>query len=320
MPVGFKGSSPLVSPRDDIGLAFDEIDLEAVRGGYVGLQIAPIAEANLKFGTFRKMKLEQLLQPRNVSREANGGFKRIDADFEVDSYKVEDYGVEMRVDYSDAAAFSGLIDSEMTAAELTRHSVLEAHEMRVIAVVNALTPGATVGSGNKFTDPTSPLTTNFIGYKQTFRLQCGMSPNALCVDSEIIDYMLENASVQDKFAGADDRTARKLALSGLAAALGIDEVIESNAVKNTKTGNQARTLASMWPRQKALLFRKSNGTVVMPQFMRTIHWSGNGSRPGCVFEQYEEPQTDGTVLRHRMDTQEKVIYTECAMVLDTIAS
>lgn len=57
---------------------------------------------------------------------------------------------------------------------------------------------------------------------------------------------------------------------------------------------------------------------MVPQFMRTIHWSGNGSRPGCVFEQYEEPQTDSTIIRHRLDTEEKVIHANFAMVLSTI--
>jgi hypothetical protein len=90
-------------------------------------------------------------------------------------------------------------------------------------------------------------------------------------------------------------------------------------VKNTVAAPKAFSLSASWPADKALLFRKSTAaTMMVPQFMRTIHWSGNGSRPGCSFEQYEEPQTDGTIIRSRMETVEKIIFASCAMVLDGI--
>lgn len=317
MGIGLR-TSAMTTPRDDIGLGFDEIDIEAQRGGYVGFAIAPLIEATLKFGQYRKIKLAQLLQPRVARRNPDGSFSRIDMDFEPGTYRCHDYGVEMKVDYSDAAAYAGVIDSEQYAAMLTRHAVLEAHEQRVIAVVNAITPTA-VGAGHKFDDDTAPLTLDFAGYKQTFRLVCGVKPNALCLDTSVIDKMLENGSVQDKFVGSSSRTARDIMLTGLAAALGLDEVIEANSVKNGVAAPAAASLATSWDTSKALLFRKSTSpSTTTPQFMRTIHWSGNGSRPGCVFEQYEEPQTDSTVLRHRMDTTEDVIYSGCGMVLSTI--
>lgn len=318
--IGYKGSSALITPREDIGLGFDEIDVESIRAGYVGFQIAPLIEANYKSGQYRTMKLNQLLQKRDASRNPDGSFKRIDADFEMKTYRCKDYGLEMPVDNSRAAEFAGIIDSEQVAASLARHGVLEAHELRVIAVIDAITPTA-VGSGHKFDDDTAPLTADFAGYKQTFREACGFAPNALCLDQSVIDLMMENASIQDKFVGANNRTAREIMLTGLAAALGLEEVIAANGMQNTVASPKAASLATTWPRAKALLFRKSMApNTETPQFMRTIHWSGAGSRPGCSFEQYEEPQTDSTVIRQRMDTTEDVIYSGCAMVLSTILS
>lgn len=317
MGIGLRGTA-LTTPREDIGLGFDEIDLEAIRGGYVGFQIAPLIEAKTKFGQFRKMKLAQMMQPRNTRRNPDGSFARIDGDFETDTFRCHDNGLEMRVDYSEAAAYADLVDSESVAAELTRHGVIEAHEQRVIAVVDALSATA-VSSGNRFDVENAPVTLNFAGYKQTFRMACGYKPNALCIDTSVVDSLMENGSVQDKFVGAASRTARDIMLTGLAAALGLDEIIEANAVKNTVAAPKAQSLATTWPQAKALLFRKSTApSTLVPQFMRTIHWSGNGSRPGCVFEQYEEPQTDSTVIRHRLDTEEKVIHASFAMVLSTI--
>lgn len=318
MGISLGGSSALVTPRDDIGLGFDEIDVEAMRMGYVGLQIAPIIEANVAFGQFRKMKINQWLQPRVTERNADGGYKRIGSEFEQDTFRTEEHGLECPVDSRDAAVYAGMIDSEMVAAELTRHGVLEAHEQRVIALVDAITP---VTADNEFDDDAAAITLDFVEYKQAFREQCGFAPTSLCLDSELVDYLMENGSVQDKFVGSQDRTARAITLKGLAAALGLDEVIEANGMKNTVASPKAFSLSSIWPRDKALLFRRSTApTVLVPQFMRTIHWSGNGSRPGCVFEEYEEPQKNGKVLRHRFDGIEKVIYASCAMVLDGITT
>lgn len=316
MGINYGGTTALVSPREDIGLGFDEIDLEALRGGYVGFQIAPLIEAQVAFGQFRKMKLNQLLQPRNTARNSDGGFKRIDGDFDVDDFKTVDHGLEMRVDYRDKAIYAAMIDSEMVAGDLTRHGVIESHENRVIAVIDAITP---VTATNEFDDDAANITADFVVYKQTFREQCGFKPNALALDTEMVDALMENSSVLDKFVGAANRTAREIRLTGLAAALGLDEVIEANSVKNTVASPKAFSLSSSWPVDKALLFRKSTAnTMMVPQFMRTIHWSGNGSKPGCSFEQYEEPRTDGTILRHRMDCVEKIVFASCAMVLDGI--
>jgi hypothetical protein len=314
--VTYGGSSALVTPRDDIGLGFDEIDLEANRGGYVGFQIAPLIEASVALGQFRKMKLGQLMQPRKTERNPDGSYKRIDGDFDKDSFQVDYHGLEARVDHVDAAVYASMIDAYSTAAEITRHGVIEAHELRVIAACVALSGTAAT---NEFDDDVAAITKDFTAYKQTFRAQCGYAPNALCLDAQMVDALCENASVQDKFVGASDRTARALRLQGLAAALGLDEIIEANGMKNTVSAPKAFSLTSTWPADKALLFRKSTAaSMIVPQFMRTIHWSGAGSRPGCGFEEYEEPQTGSTIIRQILHVQEKVIHSAGAMLLTGI--
>jgi len=316
MGINYGGTSALVTPREDIGLGFDPLDLDALRQGYVGLQIAPVAEAQTAFGQYRTMDLNQMLQPRITSRNSDGGFKRIDADFRVADYKTADHGLEMRVDYRDSAIYSEMIDSDMVAGMLTRHGVIEAHEQRVIAVVNAL---GTTGVTNEFDDDAANITNDFRAYKEAFRLQCGFYPNAIVMDQSMIDALMENNSVLDKFVGSSSRTAKEINLVGLAAALGIDEVIPANSVKNTVAAPKTASLATSWPVNKALLFRKSSAPpVVAPQFMRTIHWSGNGSRIGGSFEEYEDPKTDGKIIRARLETAEEIIYSACGLVLSGI--
>lgn len=316
MGISLNSSSTLVTPRDDLGLGFDGIDLEALRMGYVGLIIAPLIEASVALGQFRKMDIKNWLQPRVTARNADGSYQRVGAEFSLGTFACEEHGLEAPVDYRDAAVFGDLIDAEMVAAELCRHGVLEAHEKRVITLCEALTP---VTATNKFDDDAANITLDFVAYKATFRAACGFNPTSLVIDTKVVDYLMENGSVQDKFVGSNDRTARAITLKGLAAALGLDEVIESGGMKNSVAAPKAASLTTTWNADKGLLFRRSTApTLRTPQFMRTIHWSGNGSLPGAAFEEYEEPQKNGKVIRLRNDVDEVVINSECAMLLDDL--
>jgi len=316
MGISYGGSSALTTPREDIGLGFEGIDLEGVRMGYVGFAIAPVAEARVAFGQYRKIDIAQLLQPRKAERNGDSSFKRIDLDFTKAEFLTKDRGLEMRIDNLDAAIYAEMIDSDMIAAALTRHGVLEAHELRVIAVVNALSATA---STSRFDDSAANITDEFRAYKEAFRAQCGFYPNAMCLDQSMVDALMENSSVLDKFVGSSSRAAKEITLTGLAAALGIDEIIPSNGVKNIAAAPLAKSISTTWDVDKALLFRKSTASPAMAaQFMRTIHWSGAGSRIGCSFEEYEDPRTDGRIMRARMMTTEDVIHSDAALVIGNI--
>lgn len=312
--------SSLTTPRSDLGLAFEELDAEGVRSGFVGFQIAPVAEVSKQFDQYRRLKKEAYLQPRRTERNEDGSYRDVSAEYEIDTYATQDHGLEFPIDDRHEAAYADLIDEEMTGAEILRHSLLEAHELRVISAVNSLAVDDSAGAlwSLAATDVVSQMTT----YIQAFRLKCGMKPNALCIDTEVVDMLFDNDSVQSLFVGAGDRTkGRGIMLTGLAAALKVDEVIEANAVKNTKSEPLDATLAATWPREKMLLFRKSDSrNLGARSFMRTIHWGADGSRIGGTFEEYEDPKRRGRVLRARMDTQEKVVYSDCAYVVDTLVS
>jgi len=312
----YGGSSALVSPREDIGIGFDAIDLEALRGGYVGFQIAPLIEAKYAFGQFRKMLLAQFLQPRKTERTADGGFARIEANFDKADFKCESHGLEMRVDNGDANMYAEMVDSDMVAAELTRHGVIEAHEQRVIALAETLSGANTGAAANEFDDDAADIVKDFDTYRETFRMQCGFYPNALVADASMVDALMRNGSVQDKFVGSSDRTARAVTLKGLASALNLEEIIPANSVKNTVANPKAISLSTTWPQAKALLLKKSTSNSLLdPQFARTIHWSGNGSRPGCAFEEYPDPRTDARILRHRLDVDEVLVYASMGYML-----
>jgi hypothetical protein len=317
--MGIAPGSSLVTPRSDLGLAFEELDLDAIRGGYVGLQIAPVAEVGKAFDQFRTLKKTAALQPRRTERNQDGSYQDLTADFETDTYACQEHGVESPVDERTAAAHEDLIDADMLAAELCRHAVIEAHEMRVIAAINAKSAGASAAA--VWSTDSTDVAAQMNGFIQTFRLLNGVRPNAICMDAEIADLLMENQSILEKFVGASARTAKDIRLDGLAAALKLDEVIVANGVKNTAAAPLAWSGSAIWPRDKVLLFRKETSpNLVRRQFMRTIHWAADGSRIGGAFEEYEDAKRRCRVMRCRMDTTEKIIHADAGMVIDSIVS
>jgi len=311
--------SALTTPRSDLGLAFEELDLEAIRGGYVGLQIAPVAEVGKAFDQFRTLKKAAMLQERRTERNPDGSYQDLTADFEIDTYVCQEHGVESPVDSRTNMAYDDLLDGELVAAELCRHAVVEAHEKRVCAIIDAKT--ASDSAAAVWSTTTTDVASQMNGFIQAFRLATGVRPNALCIDAEIADLLMENDSILEKFVGASARTARDIRLDGLAAALKLDEIIIANGVKNSAVGPKAFAGAAIWPRDKALLFRKETGpNLVRRQFMRTMHWAADGSQIGGAFEEYEDPKRRCKIVRCRMDSTEKVIHSDAGFVIDSIVS
>lgn len=317
--------------RDDIGLRFDAIDLEANRLGYVGFRVSPHIEAPRKRGRFTKRTLSQIMKSPDTRRTAAGGFNRITQHFSSDSYEIEHRGLEGELFIEDEAEWAEMIDSEDMIIEATRDGVLQGHEQDVMDIITGTAADVTVLEANQWNDPTALVANHFSIWKEKVRRQCGVRPNTLLVDAAVVDQLMQNDSVLEKagkMSGGSVRdllelhdAERTLRLSALAIALGLTEIIEADAIKNVGVdGPDADAdLMPMFPIDRAVLFRKETAnTTRRAQWLRTIHWSAAGSRIGAAFDEYNEPQTLARILRHRLDYKVKVVNPECAYILEDV--
>lgn len=322
-------NAAIVTPRDDIGLFFDSIDLDSVRMGFIGFQLAPVIEATLRRGEYSYRSIAQVLQKYpDASRTDEGGFKRIRNQFSRKSFAIGSRGLEEPVDNATEAEYLGMIDLDLIAAQSTRHGVLEDHESRVIEKINAVTPAATLTGTDQWHDDSSDPVKQISIWKRDFRLQCGEQPNTLTVDETVVDQLAVNPAVVEAAGrvGSNLREAlefndvnRRLRLQAIAVALGLSQIIESKGMLNEAAQPKAASLATTFPETKAVLtLTRSGNNTRERQWLRTAHWSANGSRPGCVFEEYDEPRIDSRVIRHRMDDEILVINSECVMVIDDV--
>lgn len=307
-------ATQIATLRPDLRDALMEFDLQADQAGFVGLKIAPVIEVDTPAGQYPKIELKELLKNRTTNRASDGGYSRGDGKGTKDAYQTEEHGFEERVDEREATMFREWWDAELLAAERTRDAVLRNHNQRVIdlalAVANttaAATPWTTVATA-------TPID-NVRTAKLAVRSRCGVVPNVMVIDYDRLEYLKGCAQVIDriKYSGIDD--PKKVTLQMLAALFELEEVIVSGSVTNSANEAQVASIASMWTASNALLFvRAPEGSNDMkrPQFMRTFHWGADGSEIGGTFESYRDEARRSDIVRHRLETDEKVVYSDCA--------
>ena len=163
-------------------------------------------------------------------------------------------------------------------------------------------------------------------YIRNFRLNCGHRPTSLLIDQTVVDCLGKNPAVLEAAGHAGSNFAdalrynagREVKKAAIAAALGIGEIIESGGIRNTARDPLAASLVTTLTETDAVLFIRDMGPST-----RNVQWlhgalGSNGSRVGCAFEQYEEPQTDSTVIRHRMDSTIIEVNSEAVMLIDGV--
>ncbi|MCA8972864.1 MAG: hypothetical protein KDC95_23975, partial [Planctomycetes bacterium] len=256
----------------------------------------------------------------DTSRGADGTYGKVSGTFTTDSYNCEENGIEERVDRRDARRYGNYIDAEMIAAMRTRDIVLKNHNSRVITL--ALGVATTTGAGTVWsTTATATPIANVRAAKIAIRNRCGAMANAMCLDWEAWEYLRNCSEIIErlKYSGLDD--PKQASLNAVASVLGLEEIIISGAVTDGAAAPLAASVASMWDRTKALVFVKSTTQDTRkPHFMRTFHWGADGSQIGGAFESYYDPARRSDILRHRMDTDEKVLYADVAQVITDVLS
>lgn len=316
-------ATQITNYRPDLAGALEEFDLEYNEAGFVGLKIAPVIEVDRQSGQYAKIPLAAMLQSRDARRNSDGSYPRISGTGDKDTYATEDYGLEERVDDRRSAIYSDMWDSEVLAAQRVRYSIMEAHEQRVIdAVLGSGTPLTSTASGALWSVAGTDVIAEVRAAKLRIRAKCGKMPNVMVVDEEVIEYLLSNTGILDRYVGASDRTAKSITVTGLAAALNLDEIVVSKSLKNTAVAPKAAVLASQWDKTVAMLLVRQNGAgnrdTRRPRLMNTFHWSEDGSQVGGTFETYRDEKTRGDIVRNRMETVEKIVYSNCAELITTV--
>jgi hypothetical protein len=166
------------------------------------------------------------------------------------------------------------------------------------------------------------------------RNRCGLWPNALIITDKQLEYVKNCAEIVDrlKYNGLNDVRPDMITAQMLAGVFQVQEVLVAGGLYvSTDVQDTTPTFADLWDNTEAALVVLPRNVVASDQgvphldimdpcFARTVHWGADGSVFGGVYETYEDPARRGMMVRHRMDVDEIVRYSDCCQLITGVLS
>ena len=298
--------------RPDLGATLVEFDVQANQAGFIGLKLFPVIEVAEQSANIGRIPIEQLIQTQDTSRASGGGYRRGNFTFDDFSYATKEHGWEEPVDDRNLRIYRRYFDAEVVAARRARNFVLQNHEIRACALALATgtftnAAAATAWSTKATADPVADVLARI----KAVRTASGITPNTVVMDYEKFLDCVECASVIDrlKYNGLTD--VKKVGTQHLAELFKVQQVLISGGLKNT-AAEGGLTLAAQWTKTVVGVGHVAmDSDVATPCLGRTFHWSADGSDIGAILESYRDETKRCDIIRARMETQEKVMYSEC---------
>lgn len=315
-------STTLTSQRSDIGMAFEEFDLEANRVGFVAPTVLPYFDVRKQSDVFGKIPVEELLSIKNTVRAGNSGYSRSNFQFTEDSYRTQEHGHEVPVDARDQSIYAELIDAEIVSARRARHIVLQNQEVACASLIqdDSVFNDTGVSVSWLTTDTAVPLTDvkNAVS-----RLRAkGIVANALIlthaqyVALQFCDSILEKVA---SFGAGSSILPGNINKEALAKAFDLPHIVIAGAIKNSADDGLAASLGSIWDDSMATVGRiPESNDISEPCIGRTFHYTEDGSLPGTLIESYWEDKVRATIIRARHDIHQKLIYPEAGELLTAV--
>ncbi len=310
--------------RPDLKDALTEFDLQRNEMSMIGLDVMPTIDVSLQAGIFPKIKIESLLRAVATARNSDGTYARSDFQFTTDTYATEEHGLEVAVDERNKRLYQNLIDSELIAARLSRHGLLLNQERRIAAAVFNTSTWTPTTTGTSWRTIASAVPITDVEARVQSLYTAGIIANTLIMSwktfrdlrntTQIIDRITANGA--GKPAKPEDVT-----IDMLRACFALPKILVGGAQYNSAAEGQTPSIAPVWSDGYVAVCRTADGggaTLEDPAVGRTFHWSADGSQIGGTFESYYSSEKRGDVVRNRMETQEKVVYTAALELIDIV--
>lgn len=317
-------SASLATLRPDLGGSFEEFNLAMDRSGFIGQQVMPVLEVGAQAATFGKITIESLLRSLPTERAPGSGYNRDAWEFTSDSYATLEHGFEGVVDDREAKMYRDYFDAEMVTAERTRDVVLRNQEIRVAALCqNSSTHTPTNVSVEWSTIATATPVTDVEGRVQAL-WDKGIIANAMVISWKVFRNLRRCEQVIDllKSDGAGQSVEpNKIGLEQLRQVFALPYIFVGGGHKNTAKAGQSATISGVWSNEYCSILRvPESNDIKEPCFGRILHWGEDGSEVGSAFDSYRDESRRGLVVRNRMDSVEKVLYTEALELLANITA
>lgn len=310
--------SVLSTQRPDIADSMLEFDLEMNQQGFIGSSVLPVFESGVSAGKFGKIPIEELLQTPDTRRAPGAGYARGRYTFTPDSFETEEHGAEEPVDDRESKIFGGYFNHEVVAASRARNFVMQSYEIRVAALLqnNATFTNAGSTAAWTTTNTATPIA-DVLGRQIAIYNATGLWPNAVQMTHEQFLRLKQVDEFIDKVKDTRPVLPGDIGISDVASAFEVPFVLVSGSTKNTANPGQTASLSSIWDRTKICIgvIATNPNDFRQPSVGRTFHYGEDGSVMGAAMESYRDETVRADIIRARMDTDEKLLYTELWQIL-----
>jgi len=311
--------------RPDLGAIAYEYNATASQRGFIGLELMPLFDVPEQSSDYPKIPIEALLKLLpSVERAANGTYQRDDWNFETGTYKCKEFGLEGRVEDTEAKLYRRFFDAEQVAVMRVTDQLLRQQEKRISgALFNTSNIPNTSNVTNEWDKPSSCTPkADVLAGKQAMRAASGLEPNALAMSKKVFENLLICAELKDylKYTNPHLMSTFEAQKQIVAQYLDVERLLVGNAIYDSTKKGKNFTLADVWNDEYVLLAKVASGSNDLrdPCLGRTFLWTED-SPENLIVEQYREEQTRSNIyrVRHYVD-DDAFVFTGAGYLLGNI--
>lgn len=312
--------------RPDLGVVVDEY-LAARSFGMIAPQVLPYFPVGMQAGGFPVIPKEVLLKHKDTRRAPRAAYPQADWTWENGVYSTGENGYEEYIDEREKNMYRSMFDVEAVASRRAMKIVLTSREKRVADLVFSTTRFTGHAVSNKWSSYSDATPIEDVSDAvSAVELQCGMTPNALIIDSttlrhlKLCDQIVER--VKYTFPGID---IANMNAAQIAQALGVENLLVGGGVYDSAAQGKDASLARFWPSTQAMLtIIGQENDITEPCLGKTFYFteeSGDGEAK-TVVETYRNESRRSDVVRVRHDSDERLLasYDDSGSVQSDIAA
>lgn len=294
---------------------------------YAADKVLPMSGVQVQDGTLPIVQREDMLRIENTELSPGATYGRVEFREKGLQFHCVKNGLEAQITDEDRALYKTAFDVELVKAKQVKTMLAMKRESRVAAAV--FSASWTGGGATLYTDVTAaPWTTvgsdvfsQVEAAVQQVRLNCGMLPNALIMNTTNISRLTANTVIRARYPGAGIIT-RQMLTDTMAALFGIQTIIECGAVYSSAAEGQAFVGANVWSNQYCMVARVCRtADLSEPGLGRTIRWDAvQGGDSNIEVLTYREEQTDSDVIKVRNYLDELILGTAYGHLLRVATS
>ena len=310
-------SSTTIARPELKALAMEYLEDQA---DFVGIQALPIFDVQQQSGTYPVIPLEALLNVPSTRRAPRAPYPRDDFEFETDTYDCVENGYEEPVDDVERRLYRRFFDAEEVAMMRALGIILRGQEKRIADMLfNSSNFTANSVTTEWDTAATCTPISDVKAGRKAIHDACGMEPDTLIISyTTFLDLGLADQIV-DRIKYTNPNVSRgDIAPSLLAQAFGVQRILVGKGMYNSAAKGQAASLAEIWDKEYAML-AVTNATpdLKKPCVGRTFRWVADAPQNTMV-ESYREEAIRSDVIRVRQHTDEEIVLTAAAYLMDNI--